>query len=42
MKNILKFLSVITLIPTTSLLVISCTSQTKETTKKIWKPNPNS
>ncbi|ADR23928.1 putative lipoprotein, PARCEL family [Mycoplasma leachii PG50] len=38
MKNILKFLSVITLIPTTSLLVISCTTQTKET-KKTKKPN---
>ncbi|ADK69793.1 BspA family leucine-rich repeat surface protein [Mycoplasma mycoides] len=38
MKNILKFLSVITLIPTTSLLVISCTSQTKETTKKTENP----
>ncbi|WP_434343220.1 BspA family leucine-rich repeat surface protein [Mycoplasma sp. 06067-C1-B144P-99-0482-3] len=38
MKNILKFLSVVTLIPTTSLLVISCTSQTKETTKKTEKP----
>ncbi|WP_434343555.1 BspA family leucine-rich repeat surface protein [Mycoplasma sp. 06067-C1-B144P-99-0482-3] len=38
MKNILKFLNVITLIPTTSLLVISCTSQTKET-KKTKKPN---